>query len=75
MVMVTRSISLLHTTGLRYGGLSLLARLTEWAALRRQRARLADLPDHLLDDIGVSREEALREASGRAWSAPTHWVR
>lgn len=73
--MVTRSISLPQPARPHHGGLSPLAWLAAWAALRRQRARLADLPDHLLDDIGVSREEALREASGRAWTAPAHWVR
>ena len=43
-------------------------------ALRRQRRRLAELDDHMLRDIGLSREEALREAS-RGWGAPDHWRR
>ena len=33
----------------------------------QQRQKLLELDDHLLDDIGVSREEALREASKRFW--------
>jgi len=34
---------------------------------RRQRRKLLDLDDHLLADIGVSREQALREASKWFW--------
>ena len=33
----------------------------------RQRRALADLPDHLLRDIGVTREQAAREASRPFW--------
>jgi len=36
-------------------------------ARRRQRQNLLELDDHLLADIGVSREQALREASKRFW--------
>lgn len=43
-------------------------------ALRRDRRRLALLDDHLLRDIGVSREAALREADRSDWDAPDHWV-
>ena len=32
-----------------------------WADLRRQRAALARLDDRMLDDIGVTRAEALAE--------------
>jgi uncharacterized protein YjiS (DUF1127 family) len=49
-------------------------RLAHWlASLARmhdrylQRQELAELSDHLLDDIGVSREEALREAGKPFW--------
>lgn len=34
---------------------------------RRQLGELAELNDHLLRDIGVSREEALREAAKWFW--------
>jgi uncharacterized protein YjiS (DUF1127 family) len=37
-------------------------------ARRRQRQALLDLDDHLLADIGVSREQALREAHKRFWN-------
>jgi len=36
-------------------------------ARRRQRRKLLQLDDHLLADIGVSREEAWREAGKGFW--------
>lgn len=36
---------------------------SRWDDRRRQRRHLADLDDHLLDDIGVTRKEARRAAS------------
>jgi len=39
----------------------------------RQRARLLELDDHLLDDIGITRSEALRESMRPIWDAPDHW--
>ena len=38
-----------------------------WGARRRQRQTLAALNDHLLNDIGVSRNEARREAAKPFW--------
>jgi uncharacterized protein YjiS (DUF1127 family) len=38
-----------------------------WIARPRQRRDLAELEDHLLRDIGVSRREALREAAKPFW--------
>ena len=52
---------------------TLLRTLVERMALQRQRQRLAELPDYLLDDIGVSREAASGEAHRPAWDAPGHW--
>ncbi|MBL9049181.1 MAG: DUF1127 domain-containing protein [Tabrizicola sp.] len=43
------------------------------SALRRERNRLGRLDDRLLRDIGVTREQALAEASRPDWDAPTHW--
>ena len=46
-----------------------LARTTRgWIAWRRQRQDLAVLNDHLLADIGVTREAALREAGKPFWA-------
>ena len=45
-----------------------------WIALRRQRRQLAELEDHQLADIGVSRAEAKAEAARPAWDVPAHWM-
>ncbi len=41
--------------------------------LRRDRARLLLLDDHLLRDIGLTPHDAAREASRPFWDAPDHW--
>lgn len=51
----------------------LLARVRAALALRRQRHHLPDLSDHLLDDIGITREMAEREASRPIWDVPHTW--
>lgn len=43
--------------------------------LRKERLALAALEDHLLADIGLTREDALAEASLPLWDAPGHWVK
>ena len=49
-----------------------LAGLCRWCCdaleLRRQRRALRDLDDHQLVDIGVTRDEALREAQKLFWT-------
>lgn len=52
----------------------LVGRLRHALSLRKQRLALAALDDHLLADIGLSREDALAEASLPLWDAPGHWV-
>jgi uncharacterized protein YjiS (DUF1127 family) len=67
----------------RAGRLGPLARLLAAMALRQSRRSLADLDDHLLRDVGLSREAAQREAARPAWDAldeapwdaPAHWLR
>ncbi|MGY6548737.1 MAG: DUF1127 domain-containing protein [Roseinatronobacter sp.] len=49
-------------------------RLMKVLGLARSRRRLAALEDHLLRDIGLTREEAAREAARRLWDAPGHWL-
>jgi uncharacterized protein YjiS (DUF1127 family) len=44
-------------------------------AMRRARHRLTLLDDHLLRDIGISREAAQAEANRKGWDAPDHWHR
>lgn len=42
-------------------------------AVSRSRRGLRHLDDHLLRDIGLTREEAAVEASRPIWDAPSHW--
>jgi uncharacterized protein YjiS (DUF1127 family) len=54
---------------------ALLARLRLALAARAQRRALARADDRLLDDIGVSRDQALAEARRPAWDVPPTWLR
>ena len=54
---------------------SILRRLLDMAATRRQRLHLARLDDQLLRDIGISRDAAEHEASKPVWDAPAHWTK
>jgi len=44
-----------------------LATLRAWMHRSRQRRRLAELTDRELDDIGISRDAAMREAGKPFW--------
>lgn len=52
---------------------NLWTRMRKAAALSRQRRALSALDDALLRDIGLTRYEALTEASRPFWDAPRHW--
>ena len=52
---------------------SLIRALRRMFALSRQRHSLATLPDHLLEDIGLSAGEAAKEAERAPWDVPAHW--
>ena len=45
------------------------AAFTVW----QQRRALAELPDHLREDVGLTRAEAHREANRPLWDVPDHW--
>jgi len=47
--------------------------LAELFALARQRRDLGQLDDHLLRDIGVTPDEARKEARRPLWDVPAHW--
>ncbi|MFN6924491.1 MAG: DUF1127 domain-containing protein [Tabrizicola sp.] len=41
--------------------------------LARSRQALSRLDDHLLRDIGLTRDQAEAESRRRAWDVPAHW--
>ena len=43
--------------------------VSHWAVRRRDRRELANLDEHMLDDIGLSASEAYEEASKPFWRA------
>lgn len=43
--------------------------------VRHQRSHLAKLDDHLLQDIGLTRDDAEAEAARPIWDPPAHWFR
>lgn len=45
-----------------------LSKLLLWRALTRQRNELYRVSNHTLDDIGVSRKEAINEAKRHFWN-------
>lgn len=51
----------------RTSGGSIPALFGWWLQRRKDRRALANLSDHLLHDIGLSREEAMREAAKPFW--------
>ena len=56
-------------------GVSLAQRLRTMSSLARQRRALGALDDRLLDDVGLTAEEARTEAARAPWDAPAHWQR
>lgn len=56
-------------------GLPFLTALRFAIALRRQRAALAKLNAVALQDLGLSRDEALQEAARPVWDVPASWRR
>ncbi|OYX45276.1 MAG: hypothetical protein B7Z02_01515 [Rhodobacterales bacterium 32-67-9] len=52
-----------------------LVRLRLQMTHARHRRRLRDLSDHILDDIGISRDAAEREAARPVWDVPRTWRR
>ena len=62
--------SVRHSTAVRS-----LSRLIDVLALRRSRQSLAALDDHMLRDIGLTREQAQAEADRAAWDVAPTWRR
>lgn len=53
--------------------LGLWARISVMLGLRRQRLDLANLDDHLLRDVGLTRDEARKEVNRPPWDVPDTW--
>ena len=43
-------------------------------ATTQRRSRLAELEPHMLADIGLTHDQALREAVRPVWDAPAGWL-
>ena len=65
-----RTIGQAHRPSLLSRTLRFLARASD---ARRHRQALIRLDPHLLRDIGLTREEALAEATRPLWDVPAHW--
>ncbi len=52
-----------------------LARLVTLQAIRKERQTLSDLDPKLLKDIGITPEQAEKEAKRVIWDAPERWLR
>ncbi len=50
-----------------------MSSLMSLLGLARQRRALAELDSKALNDIGLTREAALREAERPIWDVPTYW--
>lgn len=66
-------IALTHTA--RPASRDIWSRAVALVTLYRSRRALRNLDAHLLADIGLSRAEALSEASRPVWDAPSRWTR
>lgn len=76
-----RTMSRIPVVGLRVGcrpapsipariagaGASLLGLVSLWQTRASQRRRLSELPDHLLQDIGITRADVEQEAAKPFW--------
>ncbi|RBW45350.1 hypothetical protein DS901_03780 [Loktanella sp. D2R18] len=52
---------------------SLLAHIITAFGVARQRHQLRNLDDRLLRDVGITRAQAMQEASKAPWDAPQNW--
>jgi uncharacterized protein YjiS (DUF1127 family) len=52
---------------------SLLTWIATVIQTRRERVALSQLDAHRLDDLGLSPDQAQREANRPIWDVPSHW--
>ena len=55
--------------------LRLLDRYFAAQALHKQHQALLRMDDYLLNDIGITKAQAIEQATGPVWDAPNHWKR
>ncbi len=54
---------------------ALLGTVLKAFSIWRERQTLRDLDDHILKDIGVTRDDADVETKRPVWDAPNRWMR
>ena len=54
---------------------SIVSRIFTFQGIWKERQRLAAMDDHLLKDIGLTREDVQKEAKRPTWDAPERWLR
>lgn len=52
---------------------NLVTQLWNWLLVARQRRELAQLDEHALEDIGLTRADVAREIERPVWDVPCHW--
>ena len=70
-----RMLSLAQSAPARPTITRLLYALPRLFALRRERRALLRLDDHMLRDVGLTRDAALSETARPVWDAPLAWRR
>ncbi|MEM1129773.1 MAG: DUF1127 domain-containing protein [Pseudomonadota bacterium] len=75
MASLTNHTTIITKTGTRRRGGSFLRFLVQMRALHRQRRDLARIDARLLDDMGLTQEDAETEAKRPVWDVPESWRR
>ncbi|MEL7202491.1 MAG: DUF1127 domain-containing protein [Pseudomonadota bacterium] len=70
--MTTRTTTLYRPTLTLRRPTGIFAKVAALLALFSERRRLADMPDHMLKDLGITRGQADAEARRPIWDSPSH---
>ena len=49
--------------------------LTQMLAVWKQRRQLRNMDARTLDDLGITRQDAMIEANQPVWNVPMHWLK
>lgn len=66
-------VATLHPHPAPQGRPGLWRRIARAMAVARERRALSRLDEHLLRDVGLTRDAARREANRDAWDVPERW--